>query len=337
MPTCFHFKQYLQKKSMDDPAQLMWNYLTRFYPDQNQNFTASILKDFFFWILHDLHYRSIHHSAAHFILDEVQPYCRKHHLHFEFDKLKSCLPPQITNINNKDNVLASLELWHTKNSSPQDSIQVLPFNNSYALVLKLKRDGRLEVFLHSSAFVIDEGCLRPLPPLSCLHYNSQNELDPLKTHYIHHPPRQCFLFRFQNLGMIELQRLNFPDCSLEKKTILKKIEDCEELFIHLKTIESHFIKPKSDPVYKKLIQSLQNCYQLLISNHPEAVRESTACLEKAQLALKNFYSNDRLLLLLFANIEYRLKLKSQKAFNILQSSKIGKDPFIQEVLQSSSK
>lgn len=319
---------------MHDPACLILNYLMCFYPDHSQDFNAKILKNFFFWILHDLHYRMIRHSAAHFILDEVQPYFRNNHLMSEFEKLKTCLPFQMVPMERLEDSLSVLELWYKNNNSKYNSIRVIPFKDSKIIVLQMKQDGCLEVYLHSQDFVIDQGALHPLSPLSCLYYTDQFELDPLKTHQIYHPPHQFFQFEYKSPNNIFFKKLKFPEGENITETQLKKIEDCEELFIHLKTMENYYIKPKSDPVYKSLIQSLQNCYQLLIANHPHAVRESTACLEQARTAVKNFYSNDRLLLLLFANIEYRLRHKVKTVESIItgKSELKEKDPFIQEVL-----
>ena len=321
---------------MHDPACLILNYLMCFYPDHSRDFTAKILKNFFFWIMHDLHYRLIRHSVAHFILDEIQPYFRNNHLLSDFEKLKSCLPPQFVPIERFNDSLTVLDLWYKQNSSKYDSIRVIPFKNSKIIVLKLKQDGYLEVFLHSCDFVIDQGLLHPLRPLSCLYYNPEFELDPLKTHQIYHPPHQFFQFEYHSSNNISLKKLQFPDGADAETLQLKKIEDCEELFLHLKTMESYYIKPKSDPVYKSLIQSLQHSYQLLIANHPDAVQEAADCLEKARRAVQSFYSNDRLLLLLFANIEYRLRHKTQIAESIItgKAPLKEKDPFIQETLHS---
>lgn len=331
MATLHQFKTYLKQRTSGEMIPLLLNYIHCFYPLTGQDFKAQIIENFYLSLLHSLHYRSIHTSASHTLLDEIQPFFRKHLIEAEFMEIKAILPPQIVPIEKSQDRLSALEIWHKKHNSPQDSIHVMPIHNEDSmLVLALKPDGRLRIFVHGPAFILRQGELTPLSPLSRLLYNRQFELEHSKNQIIFYPPDRFCCFEIHSFRT-ECRTYNIKDFSKIKSMAVKNIKDDEDLFFHIKKIEHYYIKPKSDSFYKDLIQSLQSCYQLLIANHPQAVDSAKKHIPSARRALRDFYPGDRLLLLLIANIEFRLKLKPDIAFDILTGHP-SKDPFIRSAI-----
>lgn len=328
MPSYYHFKEFFNRKSIPSSSKVFNSYLDCFFPYLHEKFQVQTVKDFVLWMLHDLDYRINRQAYSGSFLDEIQPYFRQTKQISELNQLKKFLVPQIINIDSEQEFFSALEAWYAKNGS----VRILPFQDRrYALALKLKQDGCLEVFIHSSVFVIEKGTLTPLPPLTRLFYTPEFDLDTSRTHYIYHPPRVLFKVKFFNETNLEVYKMKFPSCVKTETLHIKKLEDHPELYSQLKMAENHFIKPKSDFSYQKLIQSLQNCYQLLLVNHPQAIQEAQTGLKEARQALKNYYSNDRLLFLLITNIEYHLHQKTKKTTDRLL---IEKDPFMQDMISS---
>ena len=144
---------------------------------------------------------------------------------------------------------------------------------------------------------------KPFPPRSHLYYNAQFELEPLKPQMIDDSCSHFYRFYTDEL---EIKKFSQNFSLLETKRV-NCVQDHSSLFLNLKQLESYFIKAKTDPFYQELVQFLQTGYQLLIENHPKARETAEKCMSQAQTALRNMYPKDRLLLLLTANIEYRLK------------------------------
>ena len=157
--------------------------------------------------------------------------------------------------------------------------------------------------MHNDLCILHNGQLKPLPPLSHLYYNSQFELEALKPQMVYESYDHFYIFYTDPL---EIRKFSKNFSLLEKKQVTD-IQKHPQLFLNLKRLESYYIKAKTDPFYQELVQFLQTGYQLLIENHPKATETAEKCMDQAQTALRNIYPRDRLLLLLVANIEYRLK------------------------------
>ena len=336
MATVHQFKEYIkQRAESEEVSCLLWNYFQCFHPLSGQDFKSSMIEGFYFRLLHNLHYRPVFTPVGHILLDEIQPFFRKHFMLSDFSELKSLIPAQMVPIESDQNVLSCIELFHKKTASPAERVQVLRGQDNLFLALKLKLDGALNVLTHSSIFYLRRGELTPLPPLSSLHYTPDFELEKLKTHTIFFPRTEFCCFQITPFG-IERETFSTKDFSLKEQTISPKIKNYEKLFFNLKKIENYYIKPKSDPFYKELIQSLQSAYQLLLSNHPSAVSQAKQAMDQGRGALKDFYSNDRLLFLLMSNIEFRLKAKSELSSAIL-TGKVSHDPFIESIAAVSAR
>ena len=330
MATVHQFKEYIkQRASSEEVSSLLWNYFQCFHPLSGQDFKSSMIESFYFRLLHNLHYRPVFTSFGHTLLDEIQPFFRKHFMLSDFLELKNLIPGQMIPIESEQNILSCIEVFHKKTASPGERVHILRGQDNLFLVLKLKLDSTLDVLTHSSIFYLRLGELTPFPPLSSLRYTPNFELEHLKTQMIFFPREEFCRFQITPFG-IERETFSARDFSLKEKTACPKIKNYEKLFFNLKKIENYYIKPKSDPFYKEIIQSLQSAYQLLLSGHPSAVSTAKQAMDKGRNALKDFYSNDRLLFLLMSNIEFRLKVKSELSSAIL-TGKVSNDPFVESI------
>lgn len=297
MATLYQFKDYIGQKNCEIPL-LLSNYINCFYPSLHQTFQEEIIEHFYFYSLYDPRYRSMRASFTYHLLDEIQPFCRKHFLNI--DLLKNKLNAQIVPIENQEDLLDTLKAYY---ENSHYSVRTVAYSPSTSLVLQLRSDSSLRVYMHNDLCLLQDGHLRPFPPLSHLYYNTQFELEPLKLQMIYGSYDYFYTFYIDEL---EVKKFSKNFSLLDKKRITN-VQNHTELFLNLKKLESHYIKAKTDPFYQELAQSLQTGYQMLIENHPKAFETAKKCMNQAQTALRNIYPKDRLLLLLTANIEYRLK------------------------------
>ena len=102
MATLYQFKDYLEQKNYEIP-RLLLNYVNCFYTSHHQEFQEELIEHFYFYSLYDPHYRSMRASFTYHILDEIQPFFRKHHLNI--DTLKTKLNAQIIPIENTEDFI----------------------------------------------------------------------------------------------------------------------------------------------------------------------------------------------------------------------------------------
>ncbi len=297
MATLYQFKDYLEQKRYEIPLLLL-NYLHCRHTSHHQQFQAEMIEHFYFYSLYNPRYRSMRASFAYHLLDEIQPFFRKHFL--DIEKLKNKFNAQIVSIEKTKDLLTALKHYY---ENDHYSVRTAVCTNTDALVLQLRSDGSLRVYRHNDLCRLQDGRFKPFPPLSHLYYNDQFELEPLKSQMVHGSFDHFYIFSTDEL---EIKKFSNTFSLLEKKRV-QRIQDHPQLFLSLKKLESFYIKAQTDPFYQELIQFLKTGYQLLIENHPKALETAEKCMDKAQTALRNMYPKDRLILLLTANIEYRLK------------------------------
>ena len=311
MATLYQFKDYLEQKNYEIPLLLL-NYLHCFHTSHHQKFQEEIIEHFYFYSLYDPRYRSMRASFTYHLLDEIQPFFRKHYL--DIEKLKNKFNAQIVPIEKEQDLLTALKTYY---ENDHHSVRATACAHAEALALQLRSDGSLRVYKHNDLCRLQDGRLKPFPPLSQLYYNAQFELEPLKPQMVHESHNHFYIFSTEEMEIKKFSK-NF---SLLAKKRVQCLQDHPQLFLSLKKLESFYIKAQTDPFYQELIQSLKTGYQLLIENHPKAFETAEECMDQAQTALRNMYPQDRLILLLTANIEYRLKgRKHQKKDAFLRSN-----------------
>lgn len=303
MATIYQLKKHLQNQASMEYGGVFLNYLQCYHEAYMLPLDQAVMEGFYLHLMKDLTYRPQKAYVLNTLCAELQSFFKKHRLDPILSDLKKTLDIQMIAIENKDSFLKALSQFYSKENQ---KVRVFPLDYNHAVVLIMKQDGCLEVVIHPNSFIIKNGRLEPLPPDGSLFYNSNCELEPLKNQFI--PLEQEVLARFQvqNHG-IEMTYFSKKDLSKISSSFLKNYKEDSHLFKGLKKVESLFIQPQSDPEYKKLIQSLQSCYQLLISG--QNVSEVSTLMKEAKEAISHFYPKDRLLLLLVANIENRLMQK----------------------------
>ncbi len=308
----YKFKDYLEERIKFPTVQLIFNYIQNFYPSEYSFFENQMITDFYSWLLNEPHYRSTVQTLRKEILNEVHAFYRKNLLDMEFEQLQKSLFSKVIHVHEKEDALEILNQYY---QDKYKSVRTLHFELQSSIALIMKSNGDLQTLVHSPLYSIQHGRLKPLTPLSHLYYDHQMELQLLKIHRIVGDNGECYLFSIQK-HYTELKKINIKNFSLIEKKHLSNLQEEPLVFLRLKKIENNYIKAKTDPFYQELVSTLQNGYQKLLIGHPEAASTAEKCIQEVRIALNNVYPDDRLLLLLTANIEYYLR-KKESSKNLL--------------------
>ena len=308
----YKFKDYLESRIQLPTIQLIYNHVQNFYPAEQSVLENSMIVDFYSRLLQDPYYQFQTQILKKEILSELKDFYTQNLLDVEFDQLDKMLCSKPISVHDKQEALEVLNNYY---SEKYQAVKTLPFELQSTLTLIVKSSGTIESRIHSPLFGIQNGELTPLTPISQLYYDSNMELQPLKFHRIAADNGESYVFSIQK-HHTELRRINMKNFSLIEKKKLNNLQEEPFVFLKLKKIENTYIKAKTDPFYKDLISNLQEGYQKLLIGHPEATKVAQKCMQEARVALNNVYSEDRLLLLLTANIEYHLR-KQDSAQNLL--------------------
>ena len=79
MATLYQFKDYLERKDYEIP-RLLLNYINGFYDSYHQEFQEEFIEHFYFYSMYAPGNRSMKASFTYHLLDEIQPFFRKHYL-----------------------------------------------------------------------------------------------------------------------------------------------------------------------------------------------------------------------------------------------------------------
>jgi hypothetical protein len=79
-----------------------------------------------------------------------------------------------------------------------------------------------------------------------------------------------------------------------------------KLFYAIKHIEQFFVRRESDPIYMELTALLEQASELIKEGHPEGIKLGAAALKRAELALENIFTDDKVLNLLIRDLKNTL-------------------------------
>lgn len=307
-----HFKQYLSEKSPEKNRECLafYNYLRCFYHNE-QSLKKDMFTDFYRKVLLFPYWQSHLVSLQKTLKTELTCFAKVYQpLDFDPEEIMSGKSWQLINIQKQADLIAIVHTYLRNHLSPGDQVEVLSLSTKRVLGLILKFDGSLNVFSFGPLFIVNQGKIEPLTPLSELYYSPQYELKPTHQQIIEDLHLNFISFRVKAKEVTGCQYHGF---CFQKSSTFKNNNIYEEdmLLSLLKQIESLFIQSKSDPHYKQLIKLLHEHYRKLLVTPVNHCLETQHVLSQAKKALKTLYPHDRLLFLLTANIDFHFR-KQQK-------------------------
>ena len=303
-------KKYFSEKSLkgQKEKQLFYNYLSGFC-QPSQEVDSNLFQQFYKKaLLLPFYQRNKLHSLQAALKEEMQTVSRVMGMTTSLQD-KTIVPDwQVLKIQNQQDLKDMVTHFLQKELSSEDKLRVLAIDTNKVCSVLLKFDGRVKIKTFSSLALIQKGIVEPISPLSTLHYLPSLKLNPAYLHILELDNKESFMsFTIQD-QQIQGQIINGTGFHCIEQFKVNNIEEKESLFIALKKLENLFIKPESDPYYKKLVQSLHKYYrQILIQPNYQLLLEVGQQIAQAKKDLKNLYPNNQLLILLIANIDFHIQ------------------------------
>ena len=317
MSSVTQFKNFLFKRSLskNKVRHTLYNYLNLFCYAK-QKLTPEVLDGFYRFALSFPYWQTWCVVLREGIEQELHSFAKEYALFSELNlvdwKLKHY--NQRIVINDTKDLMDVVRSFLERRSSKGDKIKVFDFHSNQVIAVVLKLNQHIKVYSFSPLVILNEGYLEPICPFSELHYSTHCELHSSYWHQVRTP--DAGFVRFQ-LKKDKLYGYEYRDSFFRAINHFQgiSVEKHNMLFDTLKQLESLFIEPRSDQYYKQLIQRLHDHYKTFclrsfnmmtdveISKTVETIEQS---LLQAKKAIKYFYPEDPLLVLLIANIEFHL-------------------------------
>jgi hypothetical protein len=192
---------------------------------------------------------------------------------------------------------------HQARQKSGEQVKTMRTSDNQGLALILSPTGSLEVKVYPAMALIWGTRLRPVSPVTHLHYTSKLELVPhvrqvlegnlLTTH--------CFEVTVDRVQGLTTRGALFK---IFETFVCGGLAETQNLFLQLKKVEKHFINPQTDPFYQEIVGRLEKAKRLIASPSAENLAEADKALNRGRFALRVIFPNDRLLTLLITHLEH---------------------------------
>ena len=312
------FKNFLFKKSLskNKVRYTLYNYLNLFCYAEKKC-TPEVLDRFYRTALSFPYWQTWSTILREGIEQELHSFAKEYALFSELSlvnwKLKHY--DQRIVINDTKDLIGIVRNFLVRRASKGDKIKLFNFHSNQVAAVVLRLNQYIKVYSFGPLAILNEGYLEPICPFSELYYSAHCELHSNYWHQVRISDTR--FVRFQ-LKKDKLYGYEYRDSFFRAINHFQGIavEEHDILFDTLKQLEGLFIEPRSDQYYKQLVQLLHDHYKTLclcpfskMTNEKvlktiETIQQS---LLQAKKAIKYFYPEDPLLVLLSANIEFHLR------------------------------
>ena len=305
MATVSQLAQFLltQNPQQNVPRLAFYHYVKNFL-DLQSELKISDLAQFYNHALGYHYWRDNKTALGETVKQDLDLFGGRHNMGFDLGQVRHAHEIQLFDLKFQRDLENIVKRHLEATSDDADRIRILPLSESEALSLCLRSNGRLSVKTYSNVVALIDGDLQPIGPSTHLEYDSFLELDGKYEQTITTSLMNSVRFRVLNgnaSGAI-IRGYTFN----KTENLLGTITQYPDLFYALKKLERFYVNGQSDPFYHELIATLERGLQWLKSGHPDAPQAARTVLRKGQMALKNIFPNDRLILVLVREIEGEL-------------------------------
>jgi len=316
MASVIHFQKYL---SLIDPKKnavlfSLYNYVKN-YCHAQEPFNEELINTFFLRSLRFEHWRKHKVELHHKTIEVLNSFSQQSAHNFSRNEILRPSQMNIIELNNEPDLCDVIQLYFLENKKKlkNPNFKIKPIDQNRALVLIITENGDIQVQVFSPYVFIHQGKLRPIHPLTTLHYTSKIELHTQKIHELevnlHHYARfvqEDHVWKGIVIRGYSHQNFSQFNCL--------QLMDQFDITQKIKFIESHYVDVKSDPDYRSIVALLEKSTKLVDSQVEHSLDIAKINLKKAQIALKQLFPNDKHLGLLITNLEYSI-LKQRNVIN----------------------
>lgn len=317
MPAVTDFQKYLSNKlssSSDKEFFVLHNYFSYFCRSDEQ-INNELLQNFYRKVLLLPYWQNRLHLLQQALTESLSDFAGLHSWsECEPEDMAKAPDWQLIKIQKEKDLVQIIDISLRKDISTGDKIKIIKHHPERVTAIVLKFDGQLKAFSFGPMIIIHNGCVEPLAALSELHYLPSFQLSPSHIQILEDAYKDFIYFKVRdNKWKGGICRGNCWE--MTESFEVRKAEDCPDLFARLKQIESLYIQPESDPHYQQLVKSLHEHYRQMLINKDCSHLDTQHILSKARTAIRNLYPNNRLLVLLTANIEFHAQKLQQQQMN----------------------
>lgn len=273
---------------------------------KDQDFNKAIIDRFFLNVLNDFFWQ----ENKDLLINELQNLLEQIHpeinLSDEVLNLKKSFDFQIVSIEKPDDFYECLNQYLLQFTDQK--IKIIEFNNNL-LVLRMNLADELRVQEYSQHFVIKNGVLTPLLPITDLQYTSEFELSEQHMHRLSLSEHVRAYFLYQKTQWSGIFTRGYTRQKYHEFQS-PKLDQIPDLCSALKKREYHYINMSSDPMYKETVSRLEKTIEFVSSGQPGSLSYGKNTLESAKNIRDQVFEGDKLLSLLITNLEYAILTQS---------------------------
>lgn len=325
-----HLAQYLLRLDpQKNVARLSFYHYLKNMCDIQGPFIPGVLEDFYSHALTFQYWQTHYKALSEVVSSDLEAYFKENSVEWELNSVSRPDQTQIVHLERLEDLDQVIHLELEPQMKNGDRLRVMKLSENRMMAIWLTHSGLVRVRVYGTTVVIKNGILTPLAPFTSLDYNSQLELQPKAYQLLETSMMTIARFRTSEDGCHGqmIRGYSFQKCdTIQSPSVARN----PELFYTLKKIERHYVKKESDPFYQELVSMLEKAHQLLNSRQIEGPKMGEAVLQRARMALKNIFPNDKLLLILVTNVEYLLQCH-QIQMSTDKPSRIGQEEQCQEI------
>lgn len=192
---------------------------------------------------------------------------------------------------------------HQSRQKSGEQVKTMRTSDHQCLALILSPTGSVEVKVYPAMALIWGTRLKPVSPVTHLHYTSKLELVPHVRQILEGNLQTTHCFEV-TVDRVQGLTTRGPAFKIFETFVCGGMAETQSLFLQLKKVEKHFINPQTDPFYQEIVGRLEKAKRLMSHPTPENIAEADKALNRGRFALRVIFPNDRLLTLLITHLEH---------------------------------
>jgi hypothetical protein len=280
--------------------------------DPQLPFSPAVLQTFYARVLQFDHWQNESQALSDTIRADLETFLKNQARAEEADAWKDIRHPdtlQVVSLKLFQDLEDLVFFEHVARQKSGDEVRTLKISEQQILALIMNPAGSLEVKVYPNLALVWGARLKPVAPVSHLHYGPDLELLPDVRQILEGSLMTTHAFAVDYNGVHGLVTRGHTFQKFET-FIRARLPETQDLFSSLKKLERHFINPQTDPYYQELVTKLERANRILSGNpSPDGLAEAERALNRGRMSLKSIFPNDRLLTLLVTHLDYGITQK----------------------------
>ena len=310
MNSVTQFAQYLLRLDpQKTPARLaLFNY-AKHVLEPTEPFTPETIEGFYGRVLNYEYWQTNSQSLAQSVRDDLAAFFKQTKTDdTEWRHVRHADEIQVvplTHFRDFEETITNVESIRQKSG---EKLKMVKISEQEIASFMLSTVGTLEVRVFAPRAMVVGHQLRPLSPVTHLHYSTNLELMPHVRQIMQGSLATTISFYRDENGLNGMITRGHTMQKFETFMRLRGSENVD-LFYGLKRLERNFINPQSDPYYQEIVQSMERAARALQSSNGRdlSMQMAEKAVQKGSLALKSAFPNDRLLQLLVTHLDHGIR------------------------------